>query len=130
MRQDLNLKFLFKLFSQQPFWPSWPAGPIGLLAQLAHPALFSQPAWVWVEPPTQPSPLTRAPPPLLTTSGDWIAAAVAWPFRPIPATIADATLGEILAQCPLPPPPNRSIRCLCRRGETTYAIGWLKWGPN
>jgi hypothetical protein len=18
----------------------------------------------------------------------------------------------------------------CRRGETTYAIGWLKWGPN
>jgi hypothetical protein len=19
---------------------------------------------------------------------------------------------------------------LCRRGETTYAMGWLKWGPN
>jgi hypothetical protein len=18
----------------------------------------------------------------------------------------------------------------CRRGETTYAMGWLKWGPN
>jgi hypothetical protein len=21
-------------------------------------------------------------------------------------------------------------RSLCRRGETTYAMGWLKWGPN
>jgi hypothetical protein len=19
---------------------------------------------------------------------------------------------------------------ICRRGETTYAMGWLKWGPN
>jgi hypothetical protein len=21
-------------------------------------------------------------------------------------------------------------RVMCRRGETTYAMGWLKWGPN
>jgi hypothetical protein len=27
---------------------------------------------------------------------------------------------------------NRNLNCrsMCRRGETTYAMGWLKWGPN
>jgi hypothetical protein len=23
-----------------------------------------------------------------------------------------------------------SVSGCCRRGETTYAMGWLKWGPN
>jgi hypothetical protein len=22
------------------------------------------------------------------------------------------------------------MQASCRRGETTYAMGWLKWGPN
>jgi hypothetical protein len=22
------------------------------------------------------------------------------------------------------------LKGVCRRGETTYAMGWLKWGPN
>jgi hypothetical protein len=26
--------------------------------------------------------------------------------------------------------PNSFEQSVCRRGKTTYAIGWLKWGPN
>jgi hypothetical protein len=40
----------------KPVWPNWPTGPTGLLAHPAHSARLSQPAWVWVGQPTQPSP--------------------------------------------------------------------------
>jgi hypothetical protein len=30
----------------------------------------------------------------------------------------------------LPASPSSCSLEDCRRGETTYAMGWLKWGPN
>jgi hypothetical protein len=108
----LNLNFLFKPICQKPYLSNWAAGPTGLLAQPAHLARLSQPARVWVEPPTQPSPslthllllsslslATRSPPPSPGRSGQ-----LRWPTPSPP-------WAKCSLQHPLPPPPNSFGGC-------------------
>jgi hypothetical protein len=86
--------------AQPASWPNRPASP-------PSPPGWAKPAGSGLGRSNRPSP---APLPFLAgprrPSGDWIAAAVAWPFRLTPATIAAATLANDFPQYPLPAPPS------------------------